>query len=92
MEVSRHLLFSIPTLPLQFLKKHNTMSSNPETHGISIRMANKLPRLPPPSFLAYQPPPDTIRLEQAENCLIRPQLLKICKDTMNQDLTEEVIL
>ncbi|TGO22449.1 hypothetical protein BPAE_0168g00200 [Botrytis paeoniae] len=61
-------------------------------HGLSTHMANKLPKLAPLGFLSYVAPPDIIRLEQAENRLPRPQLLSICKDALNENLSEDSFL
>ncbi|KAF7955577.1 hypothetical protein EAE96_004503 [Botrytis aclada] len=43
-------------------------------------------------FLSYVAPPDIIRLEQAENHLLRPQVLTICKDALNESLSEDTFL
>ncbi|KAF7943627.1 uncharacterized protein EAE97_005698 [Botrytis byssoidea] len=69
-----------------------TSTSEYLEHGLSTHMANKLPKLAPLGFLSYVAPPDIIRLEQAENRLLRPQLLSICKDALNEGLSEDSFL
>ncbi|TGO14495.1 hypothetical protein BTUL_0052g00330 [Botrytis tulipae] len=69
-----------------------TSTSEYLEHGLSTHMANKLPKLAPLGFLSYVAPPDIIRLEQAENRLLRPQLLSICKDALNESLSEDSFL
>jgi hypothetical protein len=61
-----------------------------EDLGLSARMTAKLAKLPPPAYLATIPPPGLVRLEQAENTLLRPELVKICKNAVNEELDEEV--
>ncbi|KAF7900093.1 hypothetical protein EAF00_004429 [Botryotinia globosa] len=61
-------------------------------HGLSTHMANKLPKLAPLGFLSYVARPDIIRLEKAENRLLRPQLLSIYKDALNESLSEDSFL
>ncbi|PQE18822.1 1-aminocyclopropane-1-carboxylate synthase 1 protein [Rutstroemia sp. NJR-2017a WRK4] len=60
-----------------------------EDLGLSARMSAKLAKLPPPAYLAIIPPPGLVRLEQAENTLLRPELVKICKNAINDELDEE---
>ncbi|KAF7871965.1 uncharacterized protein EAF02_009070 [Botrytis sinoallii] len=69
-----------------------TSTSEYLEHGLSTHMANKLPKLAPLGFLSYIAPPDIIRLEQAENRLLIPQLLSICKDALNENLSEDSFL
>ncbi|TGO86953.1 hypothetical protein BPOR_0264g00110 [Botrytis porri] len=61
-------------------------------HGLSTHMVNKLPQLAPLVFLSYVAPPDIIRLEQAEHRSLRPQPFSICKDALNESLSEDSFL
>ncbi|KAM3069257.1 hypothetical protein ACMFMG_010768 [Clarireedia jacksonii] len=59
--------------------------------GLSVHMTAKLAKLPPPAFLAAIPPKGLVRLEQAENTLLRPELVRICKSAINEELDEETL-
>lgn len=87
-------IFSTPNVwnILHSIGCQRVMTSTSEylEHGLSTHMASKLPELAPLGFLSYVAPPDVIRLEQAENRLLRPQLLSICKDALNEGLSEDV--
>lgn len=57
-----------------------------EAFGISARMAALLSALPMPG-----PPvsPEVIDLSAAENWLLRPELLKICKSSIADNFAQE---
>ncbi|KAM0170913.1 hypothetical protein ACHAPF_008656 [Botrytis cinerea] len=56
--------------------------------SLSLHAAKKLSLLPPHAYLAA-PEPGLIHLNQAENYVIRPELLGICKTAIDKESTEE---
>lgn len=58
--------------------------------GLSTHMRLKLDSLPPPNNLDY--PKDLIRLDHAENELIRPELVGLYKDAVASSMNEDVKL
>lgn len=65
-------------------------SSIKDDSGISTRMRRKLGVLPPPSSLVKVYPKDCIRLDQAENELLRPELLEIFKKDVGEKMEADV--
>lgn len=75
------------TCPL--IVQANPIMSSTHDSGLSAQAAKKLSLLPPRAYLAA-PQPGLIHLNQAENYVIRPELLGICKTAIDKELTEEV--
>lgn len=75
------------TCPL--IVQTNPIMSSAHDSGLSLHAAKKLSLLPPRAYLAA-PEPGLIHLNQAENYVIRPELLGICKTAIDKESTEEV--